>query len=375
MSTRKLGALLSTVLAMMLILSMVSPALAFAATETDAGEETASEAAEVEVIISPLETVSNATEDVFGAEEVIQAEDEIVLANPLPILKPLDEEEFTVTYNANGGVGAPVDPNSYPAWSVVVVLMDEPTMVGYVFTGWAYGPTLYHGGGTFTIPAANVTLTAQWVVLNEETFTVTYNANGGVGAPVDGNAYDVGDTVTVLGDVPTMVGFIFIGWLYDGDLYIPGGTFTMPAEDVTLVAQWTTMIPNPFVSYTVHYYKEGTTESVAPSRVLTGQRPTVIVTESALEVTGWEVIGSSSQTLLLTANPEENIITFYYRDKVDERVSDDPVTVLVTPIAPRVLPQTGDSTGIWVATFVAALAVVGVCLIVLAHIRRKNAKN
>ena len=78
------------------------------------------------------------------------------------------------------------------------------------------------------------------------TIAVTYNGNGstGGGVPVDGNAYGVGDTVTVLGNINALVksGYAFVDWNTKADgtgtAYTGGATFTMPAANVTLYAQW-----------------------------------------------------------------------------------------------------------------------------------------
>lgn len=79
---------------------------------------------------------------------------------------------YTVTYNSNGSTGgiAPTDASSpYDEDDVVTVLGNTGSLVrtGYVFTGWntaADGSgTAYDPADTFEMPAANVTLYAQWL--------------------------------------------------------------------------------------------------------------------------------------------------------------------------------------------------------------------
>jgi uncharacterized repeat protein (TIGR02543 family) len=78
-------------------------------------------------------------------------------------------------------------------------------------------------------------------------YAVTYDGNGNTGGsvPVDGNTYLGGDTVTVLGNPGSLsrTGYIFGGWNTQanglGTHYSGGNTFTMPAFNVTLYAQWT----------------------------------------------------------------------------------------------------------------------------------------
>ena len=70
---------------------------------------------------------------------------------------------YSVTYDANGGSGAPTDPNSpYYAGNTVTVASGVPTKTGYTFAGWSYGGNTYYAGHTFTMPGSDVTLVAQW---------------------------------------------------------------------------------------------------------------------------------------------------------------------------------------------------------------------
>ena len=89
-------------------------------------------------------------------------------------------------------------------------------------------------------------------VVFPSTYPVTYDGNGNTGGavPVDASSpYVAGATVTVLGNTGSLVrdGFTFNGWntAADGsdDSYAAGDTFTMPAADVTLYAQWTAVSP------------------------------------------------------------------------------------------------------------------------------------
>jgi len=74
---------------------------------------------------------------------------------------------YTITYDPNGGSGAPIDPNTYIINSSVTVLPGIPTRPGYTFTGWLYQPNtstniFYYGGNTFPMPVNGLTLLAQW---------------------------------------------------------------------------------------------------------------------------------------------------------------------------------------------------------------------
>ena len=175
---------------------------------------------------------------------------------------------YTVTYDANGGTGSQTDPNSpYLAGSTVTVLgAGTITRTGYTFSGWntaANGSgTSYSPGATFNINA-NTTLFAQWTI---NTYTVTYDGNNNTGgtAPVDPNSpYNYNSTVTVLSPGSlTKTGYTFSGWNTaangSGTSYSPGATFTMPAANVILYAQWT------INTYTVTYDGNTNTGGTAP---------------------------------------------------------------------------------------------------------------
>jgi uncharacterized repeat protein (TIGR02543 family) len=183
-----------------------------------------------------------------------------------------DINNYTVTYYGNGSDGgtAPTDANSpydYDA-EVTVLGSGSLTRTGYAFSGWntlANGTgTSYASGGTFNMPAGNVSLYAQWDINN---YTVTYYGNGNNGgtAPTDANSpYDYDAEVTVLGSgILTRTGYAFAGWNTQangtGTSYASGGTFNMPAGNVSLYAQW------DINNYTVTYYGNGSDGGTAPT--------------------------------------------------------------------------------------------------------------
>lgn len=71
---------------------------------------------------------------------------------------------FTITYNANGGSGAPV-PQTKTSGKALTLSSTKPTRQGYTFLGWATSSsassTQYNPGSSFTTDA-NTTLYAVW---------------------------------------------------------------------------------------------------------------------------------------------------------------------------------------------------------------------
>ncbi len=142
---------------------------------------------------------------------------------------------YTITYNANGGSGAPA--NQTKTHDVTLTLSTtKPTKTGYTFVNWkATNGTTYAAGASYTANAGT-TLTAQW---KANTYTVTYNANGGSGAPANQTkTHDV--TLTLSTTKPTRTGYTFKGWATSASgsvAYASGANYTSNSS-VTLYAVW-----------------------------------------------------------------------------------------------------------------------------------------
>ena len=122
---------------------------------------------------------------------------------------------YTITFDTAGGSEiAPITQD----YGTVITAPEAPTREGYTFIGWDKEiPT--------TMPAENMTVTAQWEI---NQYTITFDTNGGSEiAPI---TQDYGTAITAPAD-PTREGYTFIGW----DMEIPT---TMPAENITLKARW-----------------------------------------------------------------------------------------------------------------------------------------
>lgn len=145
---------------------------------------------------------------------------------------------YTVTYNANGGSGAPGDQTKWYGENLTLSSA-KPIRTGYTFQGWSTAndsSVEYQPGATYS-SNAGVTLYAVWSV---NTWTVSYNANGGSGAP--GNQTKVyGKTLSLSSTRPTRNLYNFKGWgTSSGSTspsYQPGGAYTNNAS-ITLYAIW-----------------------------------------------------------------------------------------------------------------------------------------
>ena len=147
-------------------------------------------------------------------------------------------------------------------------------------------------------------------------YKVTYEYAGTVptGAPAlpGEDSYKAGDTVKVA-KAPTRDGYTFSGWT-TSDATVNEGSFTMPSKDVKLTGSWTLRSD---LSYTVHYYWNGTTESVAEDKVVESQTFNTIVTEKPATVPGYTPVSADSKTITIGTDTNANVITFYYYKNVE----------------------------------------------------------
>ena len=149
------------------------------------------------------------------------------------------QNTYTISYNANGGSGAPSSQTKYYG-TALTLSSTIPTRSGYTFLGWSTSSTAtsatYAAGGSYT-NNSSATLYAVWQATD---YTVSYDANGGSGAPAAQTAA-VGESMTLSTSVPTKTGYSFLGWSTSSTAtnatYQPGETFTS-SSSVTLYAVW-----------------------------------------------------------------------------------------------------------------------------------------
>ena len=202
---------------------------------------------------------------------------------------------YTVSYNANGGTGAPSSQTK--THNVALTLRTiTPTRSGYTFKGWATSSAAtsasYSAGASFTINA-NTTLYAVWQKDAPITYTVSYIANGGAGAPASQIKYkDV--TLTISSTKPTRSGYTFLGWSTSSTavypLYYSGGSYTGNAS-ATLYAVWSYNAPTV---YTITFNANG--GSGAPSSVTKTDGVTLYLPSTEPTRTNYAFLGWSTSS-------------------------------------------------------------------------------
>ena len=133
------------------------------------------------------------------------------------------------------------------------------------------------------------------------TIHYVYAEGGAVAAPDHTENVTFNSTYSVTS--PTING-------YTADTTVVSGT--MPAENVEVTVTYTKRTD---LSYTVHYYWNGTTESVAPDKTVPGQSFNASVTESPVAVTGCTPVNEDSKAI--TIGTGKNEIIFYYYKNVE----------------------------------------------------------
>lgn len=182
---------------------------------------------------------------------------------------------------------------------------------GYTFDGWTVkgleNITDIDVNAKFTMPDNNVTLLAKWKV---NQYSVKYDANvpnGGIleGMLTEDKKYDFNSDVEVNGGNISVKGYTLQGY-YDkyNNRYSDGTHFNMPAEDITLTAEWKA---NDY-PYVVHYVDTEGNKLVKDK--YENKKYGETVTENAIDIKGYHIQGNDQQSI--TMDTENNEITFVY---------------------------------------------------------------
>lgn len=229
-----------------------------------------------------------------------------------------DPISYTISYNANGGSGAPGSQTKTHGTDLTLS-STKPTRNGYNFSKWTTGKD---GSGTSYAPRAtynanaSITLYAQWIsackwttadacqkanpgytckstgtdgacwdVDKPSTYTISYNANGGSGAP-GSQTKTHGTDLKLSSTKPTRSGYTFVNWNTKSDgsgtNYASGATYNTNAN-ITLYAIWKTNSSggDTTTKYTVSYNANGgsgtpsnQTKTQGTNLVLSSTKPT-----------------------------------------------------------------------------------------------------
>lgn len=155
---------------------------------------------------------------------------------------------YTVSYNANGGTGAPGNQTKWYG-QTLTLSSTKPSRTGYTFNRWSAnlgsGNVYFNPGAAYTYNSS-ATLYANWTA---NTWTISYDANGGTGAP-SAQTKTYGQTLVLSSTVPTRTNYNFLGWAISSTgsaVYQPGGNYTTDGA-ATLYAVWEIAYTYPVIS-------------------------------------------------------------------------------------------------------------------------------
>ena len=186
---------------------------------------------------------------------------ETMPANDLLLTAVWRINSYTITFDSAGG-SAVSSITAY--YGTLISAPANPTRIGYRFLGW-------DSDIPSNMPARDMTIAARWSI---NQYTITFNtADGSEIAPLTQDY----DTPVSMARVPVRTGYTFTGWS-------PSIPARMPAENVTVVAQWS------INRYTITFTNTGDS-SIDPitadygSEITAPQRPS----RTGYSFAGWSV--------------------------------------------------------------------------------------
>ena len=194
---------------------------------------------------------------------------------------------YTVTLNTNGGTINNGNVTEY-TYGVGATLPTDVTRTGYTFKGW-YDNENLTGSPVTAISGTEMGNKEYWAKWEINQYTITFDTAGGsVVTPITQN---YGTAITAPAD-PTKTGYTFTGW----DRAIPA---TMPAENLTITAQWTVN------QYTIAYDLAGGTAEGNPDTYTIETRAFTLTnpTKSGYTFTGWSGTGLDGENNMTVTIP------------------------------------------------------------------------
>jgi len=175
-----------------------------------------------------------------------------------------EDSEYLITYNLDGGTVSVNNPSKYTIETDDIIL-NNPTKVGYTFTGWtgSNGNTPSKNVSILKGSTGNKTYVANYDV---NTYTISYELNGGIkgtNAPTSGT---YGSVVTVSN--PTKTGYTFERWSISGTgSSISGTNLTIGSENITEVFRIPSSVPVIIYDEEEEEFMPGTVGDILPSEI------------------------------------------------------------------------------------------------------------
>ena len=215
---------------------------------------------------------------------------------------------FRVAYDLAGGSWNNSDATTYIAQEgSTQTVKSEPTREGYKFTGWTIeglpDTTALKSGDTFTMPAGNVTITANWQELLS--YQVKYLEKGTESQLEDPITQYGEQGHEVSADAKTIDGY----HLVEGCPERITKTLGSSDNDITF---W---YEKDSVEYTVNYYLNGTEQKVAKSETKSAPWGTQVkASDLAKGIDGYTAVPNQATTIIVNRDGKSCINVYYYQN-------------------------------------------------------------
>lgn len=239
---------------------------------------------------------------------VTTSKEDIVLPSYMKVITLATVAKYNLTLNKGTGVST-IYYKVNGASSYTSTTTNKTLSVNSGTTYYYYGvpQTGYTMNSCTSSSPCSGTMTSsvtKTLTASRKTYTISYNANGGTGAP-SSQTKTYGITLTLSNTKPVKIGYPFLGWTINsngtGTLYQPGGSFTTNAN-TTLYAKYSTTLTN----YTVYLDVIDTGESYQ-NTVKHGDEYSKDISTMA---SGVDVTCTSGQISNISG-PYNNIVTIY----------------------------------------------------------------
>lgn len=159
---------------------------------------------------------------------------------------------YTISFYTNGGEGSLESISAEAGQYVVLPSAAEAaksiTKKGYKLIGFSDNTEIAYPLYDYKMPYDDVKLFAVW---EADTFTVTYNSNGGTGT-LSQTSVKYGDEVPMPVDIAVYKDGLYLsGWAKTSNAKSALKSLSMPAENLTLYAVWSNKPPTAKI--TLHY--------------------------------------------------------------------------------------------------------------------------
>ena len=215
---------------------------------------------------------------------------------------------FQVAYDLAGGSWTNSDATTYIAQEgSTQTVKSEPTREGYKFTGWTIeglpDTTALKSGDTFTMPAGNVTITANWQELLS--YWIKYLEKGTEKQLADPDTRYGEQGEKVSADAKTIDGY----HLADGCSSPIEKTLGSSDNDITF---W---YEKNSAEYSVNYYLNGTEQKVADSETKSAPWGIQIkASDLAKDIDGYTAVPNQDATITVDLNGNNSINVYYYQN-------------------------------------------------------------